>query len=838
MSGENNNNHNTLLPVPSSPDLMPAPFSPGPSHAPHSQEPLKKIMAVMRGRWVLATALALGLGLLGAFSGYMAGRHMLHYTSTGIIRVIAKPTQTLYRTQENEQISATSFVYVLNTQAQKIQQPRILRAASNHPDVRTMDYSGYADLVAFLKSGLEVRTGDKDELIWVDFTHKDPKVAHQAATAIVRAYMDLEGERSVKESNDRRSRLESSARAYEHRLNDLFQQKGRITTEFKTPDLKLLHEKRLEEAIELKKRLTTLRQQLALARVDVQALDRELEAQSQAPGSAEDSATSVAAAADEAPPEDPLTPEAVAEFDEPTRRLLGERNLIKDDLERMTSNLGPEHREVKEINRLLARKDRQIEERLAHVRAKGLEALPITPEGLQSAEQLKAQYSEVKSLYDLAAADVENLNDAITRVDRMTRDIEVTQKHLDEIEKALEEIRIEQGAIERIEVSNEPELPTEASWDKRKLFTAGGLMFGGGLGFGMVLLMGLMDRRIRSVEDAHETFAATPVLGILPTLPGGDLTDPEQAALASHCVHQVRTLLQIGPESQGRRVFTITSPSPQDGKTSMVLSLGLSFAASGAKTLLIDCDLGFGGLSHRLNAAIHRRIGQILLRDGLVTAQQVDQALHISRESNRRLGETLVDLGYLGTDELDQALESQERSPVGLLDAISGEPLDECVTQTGIKNLHILPIGIAGVEHVARLSPTAIRRLLEQARAQFDVVLVDTGSVLGSLEASHMAVESDGVVIVMSRGGQRELAEQAIEHLYTIGSRVAGIVFNRAAGRDVEIIAERSVSSMKPKPGPAAGENGHPKRREGSRMGPLAGAVVSSGRSGSAEWDI
>ena len=89
------------------------------------------------------------------------------------------------------------------------------------------------------------------------------------------------------------------------------------------------------------------------------------------------------------------------------------------------------------------------------------------------------------------------------------------------------------------------------------------------------------------------------LLGILPNLPDR-LTDPAQAATAAHCVHQIRTMLQINA-GEDSNVFAVTSASPGDGKTSLTLALGLSFAASGSRTLLIDCDLVGAGLTSRLD---------------------------------------------------------------------------------------------------------------------------------------------------------------------------------------------------------------------------------------------
>ena len=79
--------------------------------------------------------------------------------------------------------------------------------------------------------------------------------------------------------------------------------------------------------------------------------------------------------------------------------------------------------------------------------------------------------------------------------------------------------------------------------------------------------------------------------------------------------------------------------------------------------------------------------------------------------------------------------------------AINGENLDECIAETGIANLYILPLGGATAQHISRLTPQMIRKLLNQCRERFDTVLIDSGPVPGSLEASSVAAEVDGVIL-------------------------------------------------------------------------------------------
>jgi Mrp family chromosome partitioning ATPase len=284
--------------------------------------------------------------------------------------------------------------------------------------------------------------------------------------------------------------------------------------------------------------------------------------------------------------------------------------------------------------------------------------------------------------------------------------------------------------------------------------------------------------------------------------------------------------LQLGPRGTERRIFAVTSPAAGTGKTSLTLAMGVSFAATNAKTLIIDCDMVGGGLTLRVDAIIRRKIGQILLRAGLVNQQQLDAAMKIAQNSQRKIGEVLVDLKVVSTDDLQRALTAQLDMPVGMLDALAGEDLENCIAETGIDNLSILPLGAASGTDVSKLSPTSIRVILEKAKQRFDTILIDTGPVPGSLEASVVAAAADAVVMVVSRGEQRPMAERSIQHLREIGAVLAGMVFNRAEGRDVEISTTTNRLSSIERSGFRSVSSPNQAEATG-KFGPVARAVTS-----------
>src|SRR5213078_1357087 len=75
--------------------------------------------------------------------------------------------------------------------------------------------------------------------------------------------------------------------------------------------------------------------------------------------------------------------------------------------------------------------------------------------------------------------------------------------------------------------------------------------------------------------------------------------------------------------------------------------------------------------------------------------------------------------------------------------------------------------------------------------AKYDAVILDTGPIMGSLEANVVAPASDGVVLVVPRGQTAKSVRASIQRLRRLGANCSGLIFNRAATHDFD----RSVST-------------------------------------------
>jgi capsular exopolysaccharide synthesis family protein len=389
------------------------------------------------------------------------------------------------------------------------------------------------------------------------------------------------------------------------------------------------------------------------------------------------------------------------------------------------------------------------------------------PKAEMSRAWLQAEVKLLEERYAAVKKDREEMGKALLAVEKIKHDRAEAERQKVEVQHSMDMLNISLGMSSRLAVLQPGDVPMKPFKDRRLPVAVAGAMGGMGLPVMFFLMLGAIDKRYRYSDEANDGVANAPLLGILPRLPE-ELADPEQAAVAAHCIHQIRIMLQVGPNPDRRRVFMVTSTATGDGKTSLTMALGLSFAASGSKTLVVDCDMVGQGLTHRLKA----------------------------------------------------------QNVPGLLETLQTGTLRGHVRKTATKGMYVLPIGNAHSVDAGCLSPSTIKRLLTACCEHFDIIVIDTGPILGSLEASAVATEVDGVIMAVARGQQQPMVERAIRHLRSIGANIFGIVFNRAEQRDFQrSVSSTSIRSMSAKA--HAPRTIIPESEESSRLGPLARSVAS-----------
>ncbi|MCC7147532.1 MAG: AAA family ATPase [Phycisphaeraceae bacterium] len=786
------------------PSAQPLPTLPDYSAQPHQGvHPLRKLHLLLRGRYLWAVS----LGFLGLVGGGLGGYLVLspQYTSSGVLGIT--PTVPVVLGQTDNQVGLGSmFESFVRSQAAMIESRRVINDAMSSDLWRSVKRGNTDEDVRLFISQVYVKPDPRSQVIYVNFTDGDPDVATKGARAIVQSYLDIYKDQDVQSENNRLSILQDVLNSKTSQAEDLSRQIRDLAQPFGTDDLQPLLTNTLQEIQRLRSELRGL--ELATA-------------------------TSRRAAGDPESPTPTIDPLAIAALDPQMRGYLDQKRTLEATIAAGAARYGPNHRMVREQQRSLEALNGIIE-RYAQdfARINGGGAPGVSP-GLAAGgpENLLARQSTLQVQIQQLEEEKLNLSEKNSKLTDLKRQLERVTEERDSTRKRYDLINTESRISGRISPISSGERPLEPSnSSKRKQLGLLGGIGGGSLGVGIILILGLMDRRLKTSEDVTRSVRKIRMLGILPLLPD-DLTDPEQAAVAAYAVHHVRTMLQLGHGGVHKRIFAVTSPTPGTGKTSLSFALGLSFAHCGARTLLIDADIVGAGLTARSEATIHPRLGQILLEKKLITAPQLEVALERSRQTGHKIGETLVMQGVVNVGQIESALRAQTQTLIGLLDVLKGKcELQTCVKELALPDLHVLPVGSAQIHQASTLSPRSVQKLIDLAKELYDIVIFDTGPILGSLEASVVAAHVDGVVLTVSRGEQRPMAERAADHLDSVGATLAGLVFNRAEEQDVirssyaSMQSARAGGSLSILLDPAAARRPHPNAR---LFGPIASAVAS-----------
>jgi type IV pilus assembly protein PilB len=112
-----------------------------------------------------------------------------------------------------------------------------------------------------------------------------------------------------------------------------------------------------------------------------------------------------------------------------------------------------------------------------------------------------------------------------------------------------------------------------------------------------------------------------------------------------------------------------------------------------------------------------RRLGQLLIEDGLVTAGQLDEAVTRQRASGERLGAVLVRLGFLAEDQLVTALSRQYGLPALVLSQLDVDPeVLRLVPVQIARKYQVLPLERAGgTLTLAMADPTDVNAVADVA---------------------------------------------------------------------------------------------------------------------------
>lgn len=698
---------------------------------------------LLRGRYLLTIGLALVFGVVGGSVGFFSQQP--RFKSNAVIEIQPVLPRILF---ESEQSSVPQmFSNLVAAQADLISRPDVVQYAMESDVWRAVRDRAELGSVEDFTERLRVQNNRvTQQLIFVSFEHEDASIANAGNQAVVNAYMDLYGRKTEQGTEATLGLLKTRLRNRQAERDSKSNEIAMIVDGWKTSDLNMLVEAAFEKVSALE-----------LTRTDIEARLAQLEAlANRTSGSGQGGLTDAEAAA--------LDPD-VAEWIS-MRQALQTRKI-----DMLADGWLEDHMQVRRVEAGIQQINARIRDRIALLQQGGGAGVES---GNALRDDLRSQLVTVNERLDQArheqsrlVADNRRLISSTSQLQEINTDIQRTSFRIDQIETESQASNIAE-VRGRVSVVSPPTRPTRPSSDKRIKMGLAGFVGGSGVPVAVMMGLGMLGRRVRYSDDNILDAANSRIVGVLPDL-GKSLSDRELAEASAFAVHQIRAQLQILHGRDRHAVFSVTSPAPGDGKTSMIIALGLSFAESGDRTLLIDLDLIGRGLS-----------------------------LHFGYPAAPSLAETAASRGDLAA----------------------------LVHASSFERLSVLPAGLGDDLRISRLSPEVITRLVETFRNDYETILIDSGPILGSIESGLLAPAVDGVLMVVGRNQLRPLVKRAVDQIQAVGGQVIATIFNRASVQELkQSSSSMSVHFSRQASRQAAEQAARGGSRTGTSVGPLGGSL-------------
>jgi capsular exopolysaccharide synthesis family protein len=245
------------------------------------------------------------------------------------------------------------------------------------------------------------------------------------------------------------------------------------------------------------------------------------------------------------------------------------------------------------------------------------------------------------------------------------------------------------------------------------------------LGLGLAVLRELLDTTMKSAEDVEAITGAPLMADIAWDAKASKrplITSLESHAPRVEAFRVLRTNMQFVDIDKDSKVFVVSSSVPGEGKTTTACNLAITLAQADQKVLMVDGDL--------------RR-------------PQVAGVFDVEPT----VGLTTVLIGAI--------------------------EFEDAVQESPVENMWLLASGAIPPNPSELLQSRAMTEIVERARKEYDVIVIDAPPLLPVTDAALLASQADGALIVVRHSKTtRDQLRHSMERLAAVDSRALGLVFN------------------------------------------------------------
>ncbi len=179
------------------------------------------------------------------------------------------------------------------------------------------------------------------------------------------------------------------------------------------------------------------------------------------------------------------------------------------------------------------------------------------------------------------------------------------------------------------------------------------------------------------------------------------------------------------------KTFALTSCNPEEGKTSLAISLAISMAHAGWKVLLVDADMRKPSAAKRLN----------------------------------------------------------EGSQVGLSDYLAGDvELSDAISETNVANLTYFSCGSDNKNPIELLCSNRFEQLMDKVQGKYDFVLFDTPALGTVVDGAIIASKVNATLLIVKSGYTTLTSLKRVkEQLESFNANILGVVLNKVKKRDYKM---------------------------------------------------